>query len=1055
MRTNRKLNLATIINISALSLVLMHNGHAQVESDTVQARQYYNQGDSLYENANYDASSTYFEKALNIYKAASMWKNVAQCYNKISANYQKSFNIEASVNAAQLALEISTKKLESPNSEEALANLGLAGGYYLSSDYPTALTYAMKAVRIQDIVFEKPNEVIANTFNSLGVIYIGLAKYDSALYYLEESISLKTDLLGERHSSVAYSYKNLSALYYFLGNNEKALYHVLRAIDIGNIAYKDKPSILAGFYSNAAAIYTINADLDMAQTYNLQALRLLKDEETPTTSEIYNTLGIISFQRQQYDQALAYFEKGLNIQKQIIKNDHPRMAVYHSNMGRACGQLKKYDLALDHLSIAEGIFKRTLPEDHPEALVHHLVLGGVYHKKMDYERALLVYKKGSRILESRGNKNPFLSEFYNNIGSVFYDQNQYDSASIYFHKALSANLPFFDSEGKLTYEVLMDHLDQNTLLLAIGGKAKSLLQQYQKNKDPKYLLAAKHTYQLCDSLVVQMRQTFKSHEDKVAISEAAANIYDGAIQTSLELANKFDNEQMLSQAFYFSEKSKAGTLQEVLNNLYAKNFAGLSDDLTTFERELKTDRSFYHSKILEQKMSPTGYDTALVDYYEDHLFRLNRSHDSLSIELEQNYPAYYQMKYQTKVASVKQIQKKLSSNEALIEYFWADSSLYVFVITDDEYEVVILDKDSTLQADISGLRKAWDRIDQINSSSTHDSYTKNAFEIYKKILKQPLSVLEPSVNRLIIIPDGPLSYIPFDVLLTEAANGDYRDLPYLLRSYQIRYSSGAQTLFYPSPRSKKPARPSFLAFAPVYQEFEIDSANSISLRQFRDRITALDWNQPEAINIGNYLDGVPYLGSEAVESQFKKAASQYSILHLAMHAFVDEENPLNSKFIFTQSQDSAEDGFLHTFEIYDMELNADLAVLSACNTGYGKLVKGEGMMSLARAFSYAGVPSIVMSHWPVNDEASAKLIGFFYENLAEGMTKDEALRQAKLKYLENADNISANPFFWGSFVLTGDPAPIKNKKSPWLWSIFGMAALALAFGFFKYRQPKN
>ncbi len=162
-----------------------------------------------------------------------------------------------------------------------------------------------------------------------------------------------------------------------------------------------------------------------------------------------------------------------------------------------------------------------------------------------------------------------------------------------------------------------------------------------------------------------------------------------------------------------------------------------------------------------------------------------------------------------------------------------------------------------------------------------------------------------------------------------------------------------------------------------------------------------------------------------------------------MHALIDDENPLSSKLIFDQNNsDTIEDGFLHTYEIYNLNLNAELAVLSACKTGTGKLSKGEGIMSLARGFLYAGVPGIVMTLWAIEDISSANIITQFYKLLKDGEKKDFALRNAKLEYLKNANQLQSHPYFWAAYVQIGDNTPISNNNR-FIYYFLGVGCLVV------------
>ena len=162
--------------------------------------------------------------------------------------------------------------------------------------------------------------------------------------------------------------------------------------------------------------------------------------------------------------------------------------------------------------------------------------------------------------------------------------------------------------------------------------------------------------------------------------------------------------------------------------------------------------------------------------------------------------------------------------------------------------------------------------------------------------------------------------------------------------------------------------------------------------------------------------------------------------------------------VFAPDARSAEDGFLNLFELYNLELESELVVLSSCNTGYGKIVNGEGIMSMARGFIYAGCPSIVMSLWPVDDRSTSVLMKYFYKGIADGLQKDEALRHAKLKYIQNSDDSKSDPFFWAGFVEVGNTDPIdfeiKSKDFSWIFVCI-ILLVGIAFIYKRYPFIKN
>jgi CHAT domain-containing protein len=184
--------------------------------------------------------------------------------------------------------------------------------------------------------------------------------------------------------------------------------------------------------------------------------------------------------------------------------------------------------------------------------------------------------------------------------------------------------------------------------------------------------------------------------------------------------------------------------------------------------------------------------------------------------------------------------------------------------------------------------------------------------------------------------------------------------------------------------------------------------------------------QREVAQISKIIKTKIFNGKEASEENFRKNVEEYDILHLAMHAFINDSLPAFSSLAFAQyeTEDQTKNGLLNTTDIYNFKLNAKLTVLSACNTGSGQLKKGEGIMSLARGFLYAGCPAIIMSLWEVEDESGTEIMTSFYKNLKKGKNKDESLRLAKLKYLESVNSRRAHPHYWLGFVSIGDNSPL-------------------------------
>jgi CHAT domain-containing protein len=236
-------------------------------------------------------------------------------------------------------------------------------------------------------------------------------------------------------------------------------------------------------------------------------------------------------------------------------------------------------------------------------------------------------------------------------------------------------------------------------------------------------------------------------------------------------------------------------------------------------------------------------------------------------------------------------------------------------------------------------------------------------------------------------------------------NFHYNELAYLIKNYHIHYLYSVAT--YLNNKTPLTAQPE--------DEFGGFAVEDVSL--------------PGAVvevkDIADITNGMAWTGEQATEKNFKDHADKYSVLHLSMHGTLDDDHPLYSKLIFTQTQDSIQDDSLTVAEIYTLRLKAQMAVLSACETGDGPVSRGEGIMSLSRAFAYAGCPSVITSLWKVDAKHALTLMQDFYKHLLKGLPKDQALQQAKLNFLQSTDDpLQAHPHFWLSFIVTGDVAPV-------------------------------
>jgi CHAT domain-containing protein/uncharacterized glyoxalase superfamily protein PhnB len=545
-----------------------------------------------------------------------------------------------------------------------------------------------------------------------------------------------------------------------------------------------------------------------------------------------------------------------------------------------------------------------------------------------------------------------------------------------------------------------------------------------------WINAAWKTAQVGMDVIDSIKISYTSDFDKQYLLQESYQLYELA----LDIVSQLDDAEA---AFEIMERSKAVALFAAVRDLHARNYAGVPKAALEKMRRIQ-----YQLVQVDARLETASSREQQIGLREQRL-GLQATYNEMIRSFEQDYPAYYHLKYDQQVVKIPELfADQLLQQDILIEYFVGNDKAYACVVEKKGQNVRLVELPWNDQ-----LQKWAVELKEDVHQRRDEAFRQKGFALYQALLEPVLPEALPA--SLLVIPDGILGYLPFDILLTEAVAeadaGNYRNYPFLMQrtavSQNFSFTMLREMQF---PQDKMPE--DLLAFAPVFS-----GEDQIAERSDRNVLGALLYNEAEAQAVSKWFDGKLVADRQATKQEFLNLASRFRIYHIASHAVVDDESPNNSYIAFTDDAVSpVTDSRLYGYEILAQSFPADLVVLSACETGLGKVVRGEGLMSLARAFSYAGARSLVTSLWNINDQSGQQLMAEFYKHLNEGLPKDEALRQAKLSYLANApDNARAHPRYWAAFIPTGNMEPLKNNW-PWQW---GVAAIALlGFGFYFLRQ---
>lgn len=664
----------------------------------------------------------------------------------------------------------------------------------------------------------------------------------------------------------------------------------------------------------------------------------------------------------------------------------------------------------------------------------------------DYDQAIIYFQKS--IIKKRGTqggseKHPAISKSYQKIGEAYEGKNDPDEALKSYQRSLISNASDFD-ESDLLRNPPASNMISNTLAIPIFEAKGDLL--LQSSNDNNQLLAALISYERGVELLDLICKKYTSEYTKLQLSQQIAALSEKAIQAALRLYQATRDQKYKNKVFSIAEKGKAMILTSSLLEARSKDLSAVPEDILRREKQLKTNIAQLSQKLKTKKQNKEN-----IKKGEQKLFALTQALFFLQDSLKTYYPKHEYLKYAPPGIAMDSLQAFLAmENMALVEYFFGEKYAFAFTITGDQFHISRLEDQDQLQENILALRQHIQaRTFKKDAEAAFRYFGNKASLIYSSALEKALAPLDKSIQSLVIIPDGPLWLIPFELLLYDAPTSQNisfspDNLPYLLNKYAISYASSGRLLLQNSKRVSTATDIPFAGFAPAFENDELAARSCNS----EDAILGqLDFNQSELEGIASYFSGQPHFGRQATRAAFLESAPKAEIIHLSTHACMNKEDPMDSRIFFAQQQ------YLTTEEIYTMQTSSKMAVLSACQTGLGKVYKSEGMISLARAFTKAGCPSVTMSLWPVADEATAQIMVNYYKNLDNGINKSEALRLAKLDYLSQQTKSKQHPYYWAAFVHIGDFSPIQTAKSKNLifWGILVGGILVMAIFFLKRR----
>jgi CHAT domain-containing protein len=828
-----------------------------------------------------------------------------------------------------------------------------------------------------------------------------LANYDDAIEAYEMASHIHTTQLGPPDRLVIkYIYKPLANIYTRLGDAQAAVVYLEKCVD---------------FYAEQASTEDyIEAKSDLAMAL------LFTKAITPAEQQLEDALEL----------------DGLSTEHRVL---------LYANMSRVQLDLDKAELAIEYINKAIHLLKGSIEKEETHKKWKWLVSlytlkGEILISEKQFPEGEKTLRLAEHHLNTRldGYQKRDLMPVYTNLARLYKQQKDFKKAIEAYHDIFSILLVDFNPDSWRTQPDPAYFSAEYMLIDALAGKAACLHDWFEETGNQEMLQLGLKCHELIFEVEQLQRRAYRYESSKLDNVADARNRSAQAIELALQLWRTTGEEAYKERAFAFAERSKSTLMLEAFYNSRAVSLAGLPDSVLKRESLIQKSIAELEEQLYTARQASAEEDT--MQELKVKLLTSKQKYTDWISQLEGQYPNYYKLKYNVNTLSVQAVQQQLLDTEQVfVEYFLGEKMAYVFVISKDKFELIELSLKASLNEMIIRFRKNIEafQLSTSNRSQLCEEYGQLAYQLYQELV-QPVEHTFSMATDLIIVPSGALGLLPFDALVQkQVTDCNFQAFPFLVNQYNISYAYSA-TLQY-ALNNREVVNNKLAGFAP---EFD----GSAGFGQLNHNIALLENIQP-LMKSDNFLRG------QATQEKIKQAAATYGLFHFATHAQANTSAENFSFIVFSDGRGAYDSLFVK--DIYLLPLHAEMVVLSACETAVGKFYEGEGVISLARSFLYAGANSVITTQWSINDTANRKLMESFYGHLKAGKTKSEALREAKREQIEGGGKLGAHPVYWAAFAPIGNMREINTgiKIGPYLIVfLLGLVCVGLFIG---YRKGKR
>jgi CHAT domain-containing protein len=762
---------------------------------------------------------------------------------------------------------------------------------------------------------------------------------------------------------LADSYGLLARLYKKTGDLFESSRNFERSVNLNR--QLDRTLVMAGELADMSSVLsTIDRSDRKADSVLLEALAIYtKIDSLPAVAQVLNELGVLFNRRGNIRESLRNFMESLDVKSRIPGLSKQEFVVVINNIGHCYQNLGNSDSARRYFS-----------------------------KAADYAKL--------------SGRNP--APYYANLGANYGSNEDYGMALEYFQKALNS----LDPDCSETDLSSNPRISRVTPQLAdfTAFKAHTYHRRHHQLHNPDDLVAGLQTFMIALEMIDTLRFMY-SFESKPYLSSEAKIHFFNALDMALDLYELTGNQDYLQLAFQLSERNKSATLNEFLRTNKARAYMGNLAPWIRKEDSIKQIINNLSSNLITLSQS-TVPDAESTTAFKLEISDLTDELRAIGISARRENPDYFKMVYQSSSYRPGEIMQMILPGEALIDYTVVRDNrlsldyMTILVLTSDTLYTYRDTLPNQFRDEINDFRNS---ITSYVDSKVFQDFSRLSHLMYLYFFK-PIEKFR-DIDKLIVLPDEELGFLPFEVFVADTIKpkaSDFRKLNYLNRHYQISYISSHEQLVQFRTGPEKSENSTIYAFAP----FSTHGVKTDTIR-----LAPLENSGTEVRDISKFFRTRIFKDKRAGEQTLRHAFQQESIINLSTHGIMNTGNPMQSRLLLNPSEP---DGSLYLFEMMSLKIKSPMVILNACNTGTGKLQVGEGIMSMARGFQYAGVSSVITTLWPVDDQSSAIIMKHFFQNLYDGLDQREALMKARNTYIDQATKATGAPYFWAGQVLIGD-----------------------------------